>query len=46
VTQGHTHAQAALLANQAAGAVVAQYGNRLDKDSLEAIRQRYTAALG
>ncbi|MFZ4622927.1 MAG: adenosine kinase [Rhodoferax sp.] len=36
VTQGHSHAQAAWLANQCAARVVSQYGNRL---SLDAIRQ-------
>ena len=36
VTQGHSHARAAWLANQAAGQIVSQYGNRL---SLEAMRR-------
>jgi len=45
VTQGHSHAQAAWLANQAAGQVVAQYGNRLSQASVDALRQQYTQHL-
>jgi len=35
VTQGHSHADAAWLANQAAGLVVSQYGNRLPDAPLQ-----------
>jgi sugar/nucleoside kinase (ribokinase family) len=41
VTHGHTHAQAARLANQAAGQVVAQYGNRLTPAQLQALRKEF-----
>ena len=41
-TQGHNHAQAAWLANQAAGQVVSQYGNRLTLETMRAIRSRYS----
>jgi len=47
VTHGHSTAQAAWLANQCAGRVVAQYGNRLSHEvmgSLKADFDRYTAA--
>ena len=40
VTQGYSHADAAWLANQAAGRVVAQYGNRLQAEELQTLRQR------
>jgi len=43
VTHGHSHAQAARLANQAAGTVVAQYGNRLKPEQLRAMRQEFEA---
>lgn len=43
VTHGHSHAQAALLANQAAGQVVSQYGNRLTPAQLQAIRKEFEA---
>lgn len=46
VTQGHSHAQAAWLANQAAGEVVSQFGNRLDGTAMAAIKQRYAQYLG
>jgi sugar/nucleoside kinase (ribokinase family) len=46
VTQGHTHAQAAWLANQAAGQVVSQFGNRLNNLSMDAIKQQYSRYLG
>ena len=46
VTQGHNHAQAAWLANQAAGDVVSQFGNRLSNGSMAAIKQRYSEYLG
>ncbi len=47
VTHGHSHAQAAWLANQAAGRVVTQYGNRLSLDAMAEIKAgfaRHTAA--
>ncbi len=40
-TQGHSHAQAAWLANQAAGQVVSQYGNRLALEAMGAIKRRF-----
>lgn len=42
VTHGHSLAQAAWLANQAAGQVVSQYGNRLNKDTMHGIQTRFT----
>lgn len=42
-TQGHTHAHAAWLANQAAGQVVSQYGNRLTQQAMAQIEARYRA---
>jgi sugar/nucleoside kinase (ribokinase family) len=45
VTQGHTHAQAAWLANQAAGQVVARYGNRLNAAEIAGIQKHYTQYL-
>ncbi|MEY4345237.1 MAG: hypothetical protein RL032_1069 [Pseudomonadota bacterium] len=45
VTQGHTHAQAAWLANQAAGQVVSRYGNRLNKAEIAGIQKRYAQHL-
>jgi sugar/nucleoside kinase (ribokinase family) len=41
VTHGHSHAQAAWLANQAAARVVSQYGNRLTLDTMGAIKARF-----
>ena len=41
VTQGHSHAQAAWLANQAAAQVVSQYGNRLTRDVMGSIKTRF-----
>jgi sugar/nucleoside kinase (ribokinase family) len=38
VTQGHSYAQAGWLANQAAAAVVSQYGNRLNAQSVGALQ--------
>jgi sugar/nucleoside kinase (ribokinase family) len=38
VTHGHSHAQAAWLANQAAGRVVAQYGNRLNQETMNSLK--------
>jgi sugar/nucleoside kinase (ribokinase family) len=43
VTHGYGHAQAARLANLAAGTVVAQYGNRLTVDQLQRITQEFEA---
>jgi sugar/nucleoside kinase (ribokinase family) len=45
VTHGHSHAQAAMLANQAAGQVVSQYGNRLTPAQLQAIRKEFEATV-
>lgn len=44
VTQGYTHAQAARLANDCAGRVVAQYGNRLKPQELQQLRKDFEAA--
>jgi sugar/nucleoside kinase (ribokinase family) len=38
VTHGHSHSQAAWLANQCAGRVVAQYGNRLSHEALNGLK--------
>jgi sugar/nucleoside kinase (ribokinase family) len=46
VTQGHSQAQAAWLANQAAGQVVSQFGNRLSNASMRSIQQQYLQYLG
>ncbi len=46
VTQGRSHADAAWLANQAAGAVVAQYGNRLAQQQVATIGARFLQHLG
>ena len=43
VTQGHSNTQAAWLANQAAAAVVSQYGNRLSADTCRALQARFLA---
>jgi sugar/nucleoside kinase (ribokinase family) len=46
VTHGHSHAQAAWLANQAAGRVVSQYGNRLGSETMASLKAdfiRHTA---
>jgi sugar/nucleoside kinase (ribokinase family) len=45
VTHGYNHVQAARLANAAAGTVVAQYGNRLTVQQLQAIRQGFEASV-
>jgi sugar/nucleoside kinase (ribokinase family) len=45
VTQGHSHAQAAWLANQAAGQVVSRYGNRLDAAAVAGVKQEYAKHL-
>ena len=41
ITQGHDHIQAAWLANQSAGQVVTQYGNRLSLDAMAGIKTRF-----
>ncbi len=41
-TLGHSHADAAWLANQAAGEVVSHYGNRLATDVIAGVRLAYT----
>jgi sugar/nucleoside kinase (ribokinase family) len=41
VTHGHNYAQAAWLANQAAGLVVSQYGNRLTHADMNALQSRF-----
>ena len=41
-THGHSHAQAAWLANQAAAQVVSQYGNRLSLEAMGAIKACFT----
>ncbi|MDD2919375.1 adenosine kinase [Rhodoferax sp.] len=38
VTHSHSHAQAAWLANQCAGRVVAQYGNRLSHEAMASLK--------
>ena len=40
-TQGHSHVQAAWLANQAAGQVVSHYGNRLATGVVAEVKQAY-----
>lgn len=46
VTHGHDHAQAAMLANQAAGQVVSQYGNRLSRATMAEVKARFTQHAG
>jgi sugar/nucleoside kinase (ribokinase family) len=46
VTHGHTLAQAAWLANQAAGRVVAQYGNRLSAAAIAELKTAFATHLG
>ena len=41
VTHGHSHVQAAWLANQAAAQVVSQYGNRLSLEVMGGIKARF-----
>ena len=43
VTQGHSPARAAWLANQAAGRVVSQYGNRLSLETMQHIKSDFLA---
>jgi sugar/nucleoside kinase (ribokinase family) len=40
-THGHSHAQAAWLANQSAGQVVSQYGNRLTDEAMSDVKARF-----
>ena len=44
-TQGHSHAQAAWLANQAAGQVVSQYGNRLTLEAMGRVKAGFARHL-
>jgi sugar/nucleoside kinase (ribokinase family) len=46
VTQGHGHAQAAWLANQAAARVVSQYGNRLSNQAMAEVKARFAQHIG
>lgn len=45
VTQGHSHAQSAWLANQAAAKVVSQYGNRLNAQSVGELQVSFASHL-
>jgi len=45
VTHGHSHAQAAWLANQCAGQVVAQYGNRLPQAAVDVLKLAFASHL-
>ncbi len=45
VTHGHSHAQAAWLANQCAGRVVSQYGNRLSQIAVDQLKADFTLFL-
>jgi sugar/nucleoside kinase (ribokinase family) len=45
VTHGHSHTQAAWLANQAAAQVVSQYGNRLSAEAMGGIKTRFEQQL-
>jgi sugar/nucleoside kinase (ribokinase family) len=45
VTHGHSLAQAAWLANQAAGKVVAQYGNRLSRETMATVQTLFAQHL-
>ena len=40
-TQGHSHVDAAWLANQAAGQVVSQYGNRLTLEAMKRVKAHF-----
>jgi sugar/nucleoside kinase (ribokinase family) len=44
ITHGHTHAQAAALANRTASAVVSQHGNRLTKAQMQTIYTEFQKA--
>jgi len=41
VTQGHSHTQAAWLANQCAARVVSQYGNRLQQAAVDTLKSEF-----
>jgi len=43
VTRGHSHAQAAWLANQCAGRVVSQVGNRLPQDAMDQLKASFAS---
>ena len=45
-THGHSHAQAAWLANQAAGQIVSQYGNRLTLEAMGRIKAEFVRHAG
>jgi sugar/nucleoside kinase (ribokinase family) len=45
VTHGHSHAEAARLANLAAGQVVSQYGNRLSHAAVADVKTRFDMAV-
>jgi sugar/nucleoside kinase (ribokinase family) len=45
VTQGHSYEQAAWLANDAAGQVVSQFGNRLSRESMAQVETRFARYL-
>jgi sugar/nucleoside kinase (ribokinase family) len=45
VTHGHTYAEAALLANQAAGRIVVQHGSRLTQDKMNAVKAHFEQGL-
>ncbi|MDD2882901.1 MAG: adenosine kinase [Rhodoferax sp.] len=42
ITHGHSHHHAAWLANQAAGRVVSQYGNRLSQEMMDSLKGDFT----
>ena len=46
VTHGHSHTQAAWLANQAAAQVVSQYGNRLTAAIMDGLKARFAQHVG
>jgi sugar/nucleoside kinase (ribokinase family) len=43
VTHGYSHAQSAWLANQAAGRVVSQYGNRLNQTEMNSLKSDFVS---
>ncbi len=45
-TRGHSHTQAAWLANQAAGQVVSQYGNRLTLEAMGRVEAQFARHVG
>jgi sugar/nucleoside kinase (ribokinase family) len=46
VTQGHSHAHAAWLANRCAARVVSQYGNRLTQAAVDELKLEFAAHVG